>query len=120
MAADANFIKKTDQCRGASALYDRSGYGMFATGSWFTAAQFDAQRVQQNVIDTDMGMVHRGSCRDVVGEHTVVFAGQGERIELTHKAHNRDNFARGSLVAARFTADAAPGLYDMQDVLGLK
>jgi 4-hydroxy-tetrahydrodipicolinate reductase len=57
---------------------------------------------------------------DVVGEHTVSFIGQGERIELTHKAHNRDNFARGALVAARFTMTAAPGLYDMQDVLGLK
>ena len=57
---------------------------------------------------------------DVAGEHTVIFAGQGERIELTHKAHNRDNFARGALVAVRFTANAAPGLYDMQDVLGLK
>lgn len=57
---------------------------------------------------------------DVVGEHTVAFIGQGERIELTHKAHNRDNFARGALVAARFAAKAAPGLYDMQDVLGLR
>ena len=57
---------------------------------------------------------------DVVGEHTVSFIGQGERIELTHKAHNRDNFARGALVAARFVMTAAPGLYDMQDVLGLK
>lgn len=57
---------------------------------------------------------------DVVGEHTVSFIGAGERIELTHKAHNRDNFARGSLVAARFAVKAAPGLYDMQDVLGLK
>jgi 4-hydroxy-tetrahydrodipicolinate reductase len=57
---------------------------------------------------------------DVVGEHTVSFIGRGERIELTHKAHNRDNFARGALRAARFAAAAAPGLYDMQDVLGLK
>ena len=57
---------------------------------------------------------------DVVGEHTVSFFGPGERIELTHKAHSRDNFARGALVAARFTMSAAPGLYDMQDVLGLK
>jgi 4-hydroxy-tetrahydrodipicolinate reductase len=56
---------------------------------------------------------------DVVGEHTVSFVGQGERIELTHKAHNRDNFANGSLIAARFAAQAKPGLYDMQDVLGL-
>ncbi|HPO12329.1 MAG TPA: 4-hydroxy-tetrahydrodipicolinate reductase [Candidatus Hydrogenedentes bacterium] len=57
---------------------------------------------------------------DVVGEHTVSFIGQGERIELVHKAHNRDNFARGALVAARFAVKAGPGLYDMQDVLGLK
>jgi len=57
---------------------------------------------------------------DVAGEHTVAFIGQGERIELTHRAHSRDNFARGALIAARFAVDAAPGLYDMQDVLGLK
>lgn len=57
---------------------------------------------------------------DVVGEHTVSFIGRGERIELTHKAHNRDNFARGALRAARFAIGAKPGLYDMQDVLGLK
>lgn len=57
---------------------------------------------------------------DVVGEHTVAFVGQGERVELTHKAHNRDNFARGALRAARFALHASPGLYDMQDVLGLR
>jgi len=57
---------------------------------------------------------------DVVGEHTVSFFGTGERIELTHKAHNRDNFARGSLRAAAFVVHAKPGLYDMQDVLGLR
>ena len=57
---------------------------------------------------------------DVVGEHTVSFVGQGERVELTHKAHNRDNFARGALRAARFVTTARPGLYDMQDVLGLR
>lgn len=56
---------------------------------------------------------------DVAGEHTVAFIGQGERIELTHRAHNRDNFARGALIAAKFTASVDPGLYDMQDVLGL-
>ena len=57
---------------------------------------------------------------DVVGDHTVYFIGQGERIELTHRAHNRDNFAPGSLRAARFVLTAQPGLYDMQDVLGLR
>jgi len=57
---------------------------------------------------------------DVVGDHTVSFIGDGERIELTHRAHNRDNFARGALRAARFAVEAKPGLYDMQDVLGLR
>ena len=56
---------------------------------------------------------------DVVGEHTVVFGSLGERIELTHRAHSRDNFARGALRGARFIATARPGFYSMQDVLGL-
>jgi len=63
--------------------------------------------------------VHSLRGGDVVGEHTVVFVGRGERLELTHRAHSRDNFARGALRAARFVCSAAPGLYDMQDVLGL-
>ncbi len=57
---------------------------------------------------------------DVVGEHTVSFGTLGERLELTHRAHSRDTFARGALRAARFIATASPGLYSMQDVLGLK
>ena len=57
---------------------------------------------------------------DVVGEHTVVCGGLGERLELTHRAQSRDTFARGALRGARFIAEAAPGLYSMQDVLGLK
>lgn len=64
--------------------------------------------------------VHTLRGGDVVGEHTVAFFGKGERIELTHRAHSRDTFARGALVAARFAVKAQPGLYDMQDVLGLK
>jgi 4-hydroxy-tetrahydrodipicolinate reductase len=57
---------------------------------------------------------------DIIGEHTVFFAGPGERIELTHRAHNRRVFAEGALLAAKFVASAKPGLYDMQDVLGLR
>ena len=64
--------------------------------------------------------VHAIRGGDVVGEHTVSFIGCGERVELTHKAHSRDNFALGALRAAHFAASASPGLYDMQDVLGLK
>ncbi len=56
---------------------------------------------------------------DVVGEHTVCFGAPGERLELTHRAHSRDTFARGALRAARFVAGRKPGLYSMQDVLGL-
>lgn len=64
--------------------------------------------------------VHALRGGDVVGEHTVSFIGKGERLELVHKAHSRDNFARGALRAAHFVVAAAPGLYDMQDVLGLR
>ncbi len=54
---------------------------------------------------------------DIVGEHTVVFAGAGERLELTHRATDRDVFARGALRAAEWLAGRAPGTYGMQDVL---
>lgn len=57
---------------------------------------------------------------DIVGEHTVLFGGLGERIEITHKASSRDTFARGALKAALWVHKQTPGLYDMQDVLGLK
>jgi 4-hydroxy-tetrahydrodipicolinate reductase len=57
---------------------------------------------------------------DVVGDHTVIFAANGERIELTHKASSRDTFANGALRAAIWVVKQKPGLYDMQDVLGLK
>jgi 4-hydroxy-tetrahydrodipicolinate reductase len=64
--------------------------------------------------------VHALRAGDVVGEHTVVFGGMGERIEITHRAHSRDTFARGALRAARWIVGKPPGLYDMQDVLGLR
>ncbi len=57
---------------------------------------------------------------DVVGDHTVIFANNGERIELTHKASSRDTFANGALRAAQWVVRQKPGRYDMQDVLGLK
>ncbi|HXI71673.1 MAG TPA: 4-hydroxy-tetrahydrodipicolinate reductase [Verrucomicrobiae bacterium] len=57
---------------------------------------------------------------DVVGDHTVIFANNGERVELTHKASSRDTFANGALRAALWVVTQKPGLYDMQDVLGLK
>ncbi|SRR6266540_2816367 len=63
--------------------------------------------------------IHSMRGGDVVGEHTVTFAALGERLELTHRSHSRDTFARGALRAARFIAQAAPGLYSMQDILKL-
>ena len=57
---------------------------------------------------------------DIVGEHTVMFGGEGERIELTHRAASRANFAAGAVRAARWVVKRPPGLYDMQDVLGLR
>src|SRR5216683_2495392 len=83
-----------------------------------TAAVYDrhdrlAERTRKEI---GMSALRSG---DVVGEHTVSFASLGERLELTHRAHSRDNFALGALRGARFIATARPGLYSMQDVLGL-
>ena len=71
---------------------------------------------------TDAGEIPIQSIREgeIVGEHTVIFAGPGERLELTHHAESRAIFARGALRAARWIVDQPPGLYSMQDVLGLR
>lgn len=69
--------------------------------------------------DTEIG-VHALRGGDVVGDHTVLFAGMGERLELTHKASSRDTFALGALRAAAWVMGRPPGIYSMQDVLGLK
>lgn len=68
---------------------------------------------------TEIG-IHAVRGGDVVGDHTVIFAANGERVELTHKASSRDTFANGALRAAHWLVTQKPGLYDMQDVLGLK
>ena len=69
--------------------------------------------------DTEIGLqtIRAG---DIVGEHTVYFAGAGERLELTHRAHSRDNFARGAALAAAWVVKQSNGLYNMFDVLGLQ
>lgn len=64
--------------------------------------------------------VHALRGGDVVGDHTVMFAAAGERVELTHKASSRDTFANGALRAAGWVLGRPPGIYDMQDVLGLR
>ncbi len=64
--------------------------------------------------------IHSVRGGDVVGDHTVIFANAGERLELTHKASSRETFANGALRAALWIVNQKPGIYDMQDVLGLK
>ena len=77
---------------------------------------------QGNVGERKAGADRLSSVRggDVIGDHTVLFAGIGERIEITHRASNRMTYAVGSMRAARFLAGRRAGLYDMFDVLGIK
>lgn len=83
------------------------------------AAKYHREGMTGVRTDEEIGMqTVRGG--DIVGEHTVYFIGMGERIELTHRAHTRDMFARGAVRAAQWVVGKKPGLYDMQDVLGLK
>ena len=86
----------------------------------------DLDEVAQKVRDGVTGPRRRGDIGfatlrggDVAGEHSVVLAGDGERIELTHRATNREVFARGAVKAALWARDKPPGLYSMRDVLGL-
>lgn len=78
--------------------------------------------MERQVSERDNKTIGFSSVRagDVVGDHTVLFAAEGERIEITHKASSRAAFARGALRAAHWLNAKAPGLYDMQDVLNLK
>jgi 4-hydroxy-tetrahydrodipicolinate reductase len=64
--------------------------------------------------------IHAIRAGDIVGEHTILFGGMGERIEITHRAQSRDNFAWGAVRAARWLIGKPPGLYSMLDVLGLR
>lgn len=82
-------------------------------------AVFDRHGVTGARRDESIGYaVVRGG--DVVGDHTVMFLGQGERVEIVHKAGSRTTYAQGALRACRFLANRRSGLFDMQDVLGLR
>ncbi|PPR64466.1 MAG: 4-hydroxy-tetrahydrodipicolinate reductase [Alphaproteobacteria bacterium MarineAlpha3_Bin3] len=76
----------------------------------------DGEAVPRIAGDIGFSVIRGG---DVAGDHTVIFAGPGERVELTHKAGSREIFARGAIRAALWTEGRAPGLYSMRDVLGL-
>ncbi|NWF52755.1 MAG: 4-hydroxy-tetrahydrodipicolinate reductase [Nitrospirae bacterium] len=104
------------------------------SGTALKMAQVIADALQRNLeevaVYTRKGLIGERSKKeigiqtiragDIVGEHIVIFGGLGERIEITHKASSRDTFARGALRAALWLAGKPAGLYDMQDVLGLK
>ncbi len=76
----------------------------------------DGQTGERNPGDIGFAVIRGGN---VAGEHTVLFAADGERLELTHKANDRAIFARGAVRAALWTEGRGPGLYSMRDVLGL-
>lgn len=80
----------------------------------FARQGFTGERTQREI---GMQTLRAG---DIVGEHTVMFGGMGERLELIHRAHSRDNFAAGAVRAALWLEGRAPGFYDMQDVLGFR
>ncbi|MBN2704921.1 MAG: 4-hydroxy-tetrahydrodipicolinate reductase [Deltaproteobacteria bacterium] len=86
----------------------------YAEDAVFTRQGFTGERGRREI---GMQTLRAG---DIVGEHTVMFGGMGERLEIIHRAHSRDNFAAGAVRAALWLAGRVPGLYDMQDVLGLK
>lgn len=104
------------------------------SGTAMRMAQIIAERLNRNLDETGVylrkGMIGERTKKeigiqtirggDIVGEHNVMFITNGERLEFIHRAHSRDNFARGALRAARWILSRDAGLYDMQDVLGLK
>lgn len=83
------------------------------------AARHGREGVVGERTDAEIG-VHAVRGGDIVGEHTLFLAGIGERLELTHRATSRETFAAGALRSARWLQDRPPGLYDMEDVLGLR
>jgi len=83
----------------------------------------DTRHGRQGIVgprtENEIGM-HSLRGGDVIGDHTVVYSTSGERVELTHKASSRDTFANGAIRALKWLTNKTPGLYDMQDVLGLR
>ncbi len=82
-----------------------------------TAKKIAEILAQARGIESKKVAIHSLRAGDIIGEHTIIFAGEEERIELVHRAESRDTFARGAIRAAKFIAQASPGLYGMKDVL---
>ncbi len=84
-----------------------------------TAKKIAEILAQARGIESKKVAIHSLRIGDIIGEHTIFFAGEEERIELVHRAESRDTFARGAIRAAKFITQAPPGLYSMKDVLCL-
>ena len=104
-----------------------SGESCWSGGNAAAGRGTSLDSVSQRVRDGQIGSRQSGTIGfatlrggDVVGEHTVMFAGDGERIELTHRATSRIIFAQGAVRAARWAVGRPPGLYSMRQVLGLE
>jgi 4-hydroxy-tetrahydrodipicolinate reductase len=97
----------------AQVLAERLGRDLDKVGVYERKGMIGARTKEEIGIQT----VRAG---DIVGEHTVIFGGIGERLEVIHRAHSRNNFAKGAIRAAKWIVNQKNGLYDMQDVLGLK
>ena len=97
--------------------------GEIIAGQWKRSLKEDAKHGREGDVGARPGKeigFHAIRGGDIVGEHTVVFAGTGERIEVTHRSASRATYAQGALRSARFLMDKPNGFYDMQDVLGLR
>ena len=97
----------------AKVIADKLGRDMEKIAGLFTTGLIGERTKKEIGIQT----VRAG---DIVGDHTVIFGGIGERLEFIHRAHSRDNFAKGAIRAAHWIVNQKNGLYDMQDVLGLR
>jgi 4-hydroxy-tetrahydrodipicolinate reductase len=98
----------------AEALAEATGRDLARTARYARQGDVGPRTAEEIGIQTIRG-------GDVIGDHTVYFLGPGERVEITHRASNRDTFARGAVRAALWLAEQTkPGLYDMRDVLGLR
>lgn len=114
---EAHHNQKTDSPSGTALML---GEAMAeATG---TTLEKDGVFGRQGIVGTrpkgEIG-IHAIRGGDIAGDHTILFAGQGEQIEVSHRAHSRDNFARGALTAAKFIVKQPAGFYTMQDALKL-
>lgn len=99
--------------RSAEVIADALGRNLAKDAVYHREGMIGARKSNEIGIQTIRG-------GDIVGEHTILFAGIGERLEVTHRASSRDTFAKGAIRAAKWIVDREPGLYDMRDVLGLK